>query len=83
MEVAANQAVQCTVTLAAFKKAGMQEVAVASYTFTPPAGLLTNVSMIQAVLPSGFQNVYNVTVIENNPAVNGLGMDNLDYTVST
>lgn len=79
----ANQAVQCTVTLAAFKEASDQEVAVASFTFTPPPNLVTQVPMIQAVLPDGFENVYSVTIVQNDPSVIGLGIDNLEYTVST
>ncbi len=78
-----NQAVQCTITLAAFKKASNQEVAVASFTFTPPANLVTQVPMIQAVLPNGFENVYNVTIVTNNPSVIVFGVDNLEYTFST
>ena len=82
-EVAANVAVQCTITVAAFKKGNGQEVAVASFTFTPPAKAMTQVPMIHAVLPSGFANVYNITIIQDDPAVNGLGIDNLNYVVST
>ncbi len=80
---AANQAVQCTITLAAFTKGNDQEVAVASFTFTPPENVLEAVPMIQAVLPSGFENVYNVTIIQNDAEVIEFGIDNLEYSVST
>lgn len=39
--------------------------------------------MIQAVLPSGFENVYSVTIIQNNAEVVEFGIDNLEYSVST
>ena len=75
-------ATQCTVTVAAFVKAGGQEVAVASFTFTPPEKVVGQVPMVEAVLPKEFMGVYRVTIIEDDPGVNGLGIDNLAYTVS-
>lgn len=41
------------------------------------------VPMVQAVLPSGFENVYMVTIIQNDPTLTGFGIDNLGYTAST
>lgn len=79
----AEVAVQCTITLAAFEKANDQEVAVASFTFTPPENVVKEAPMIQAVLPSGFENVYSVTIIQNNAEVVEFGIDNLEYSVST
>lgn len=77
-------ATQCTLLIAAFEKASEQKVAVAvaSYTFASPEDRVTLVPAIQAVLPGGFESVYIVTVIEHVPAVDGLGIDNLEYTVS-
>lgn len=77
-------ATQCTLVIAAFEKASEQKVAVAaaSSTFIPPEDRVTLVPAIQAVLPGGFVSVYIVTVIENVPALDGLGIDNLEYTVS-
>ena len=65
------------------KKKSNKEVAVASFTFTPPTNVLKAVPMIQAVLPSGFANVYNVTLIQTNPTVNALVVDSVGYTAST
>lgn len=77
-----NVATQCTITVAAFIEAGGQQVGVAEFTFTPPLSVVTPVPMIQAVLPNDFENVYNVTIVRNNPSVIALGLDNLEYTVS-
>ena len=75
-----SEVVQCTVTVAAFKKG--QEVAVASYTFTPPTEVVKQTPMIQAVLPKGFENVFTVTFAHNTPTVVGLGIDNIQYTAT-
>ncbi len=71
-----------TITVAAFKKGSGQEVAVDNFSFTPPLSVVNQVPMVQAVLPDGFENVYNVTIVQNNPSVIVFGIDNLEYTVS-
>lgn len=38
--------------------------------------------MVQAVLPSSFNKVYAVTVIQDDPTTQALAVDNLVYTVS-
>ncbi len=73
---------QCTITVAGFQRGSDQETVVASYTFTPPVDPIGQVPMVQAVLPSGFSSVYQVTVIQDSPTIQALGVDNLVYTVS-
>lgn len=41
------------------------------------------VPMARAVLPGSFNSVYSVTVIQDDPLTEALGVDNLVYTVST
>ena len=74
--------VQCTITVAGFMKGSNKEIAVASYTFTPPLNVVGQVPMVKAVLPSTFIKVYNVTMIQDSPTTQALGLDNLTYTVS-
>ena len=69
--------------MTAFKKASDQEVAVASFDFTPPVDLSTKVPMVQAVLPDAFEDVYTVVIVQDNPSVINLGIDDFEYTVST
>lgn len=44
--------------------------------------LVGQFAMVEAKLPSTFNNVYNVTVIPNDPSTQTLGIDNLVYAVS-
>ena len=57
----------------------MQQVAVATYTFSPQLGqgLPTSVPMIQAILPDTFRGPTKVTFIQGNPAVQVLAADDL------
>ena len=76
-------AAQCTITLAGFLRSTDQEVAEASFTFTPPVSPVTPVPMTHAVLPATFiQALFNVTVAQGNALV-GVIFDNLHYSVST
>ena len=72
-----GKATQCTIDVAGFRKG--QEVAVASFTFTPP---VTGVSVpqIQAVFPDRFVALENVTIIQDDPALNVLVADNFQIT---
>lgn len=82
-ESTANLDLQCTVTVAGFHPITNQEVAVDSFTFTPPLGSTTPVPMMHAVLSSEFsQPLYNVTMIIDNKLA-ALVLDNLRYKVST
>ena len=66
--------------MAGFVKGNDQEVALASYTFTPPAVAAAPVPMLHAVLPASFeQKLVNVTMIQTDPAVNVLLVDNWRY----
>ena len=74
-------ATQCTVTVAGFKASGGQEVAVASFTFTPPENSLGQVPMIHAVLPDLFHTpLYNVTMIEDGE-LNSIWIGDFTYNV--
>ena len=82
MEGTAAVAAQCTITVAGFKKGSNQEVALASYTFTPPLDPVDLVPMLHAVLPDSFhQPLYNITVIMNDGLLRLL-FDTFTYTVS-
>ena len=73
---------QCSITVAGFVRGNNQEVALASFTFTPPVSPVAPVPMIHAVLPSTFhKSLYNVTLVQNNPLLTIL-IDNLHYNVS-
>ena len=72
-------ATQCTISVAGFK--GVKEVVVASFTFTPPAVSVEAVAMIEAVLPAGFQGVQNVTVVQEDPAVQALIVDSVTFAL--
>ena len=76
----AGKATQCTIAVAGFRKG--QEVAVASYTFSPP---VTDVSvpMIEAVLPGTFVSLQNVTIIQDDPVLNVLVADNFRVITHT
>ena len=71
-------AAQCTITVAGLRNE--QEVAVASYTFSPLAGE-TTVPLIQAVLPAGFTTSQNVTSIQNDPTADAFAAD--DFVITT
>lgn len=76
----ASVATHCTITVAGFVKNNDQEVAVASYTFTPPVSPVAPVPMMHAVLPDSFkQQLVKVTMIETTPLTTGLLIDNLHY----
>ena len=76
-EAAANAATQCTITVAGFVPNTNQEVAVASFAFTPPLSPVAPVPMLHAVLPNSFrQGLSNVTVVMDNKLANIL-VDNL------
>ena len=82
MEGTVAAAAQCTITVAGFKKGSNQEVALASYTFTPPLDPVDPVPMFHAVLPDAFhQPLYNITVIQNDTLLK-LFVDTFPYTVS-
>lgn len=66
-EPTANAALQCTITVSRFVPKTNQEVAVASFTFTPPLSPVDQVPMLHAVLPSSFsKGLNNVTIIQDN-----------------
>ena len=73
----AGKASQCTIDVAGFRKG--QEVAVASFTFTPPVTDLS-VPQIQGVLPDSFIALENVTIIQDDPVLNVLLADNFQVT---
>ena len=77
---AVDVALQCTIDVAGFRNG--QEVAVASYTFTPPTAAV-DVPMIQAVLPGSFVNLQNVTIIQDDPTLEVLAADNFNVTTCT
>ena len=81
MEGTAGEALECTITIAGFQKGTGKEVAVASYTYTPPVSV-TPVPMIHAVLPNTFwSGLGNVTAVQDNKLA-VLLVDDLHYTVS-
>lgn len=83
LESAADVAVKCTVTVSAFQKNVAKAILVAKFTLTPPVNPLQKAPMIHAVLPSCFANVYDITVLQDNPVTEALIVDNLHYTVKT
>lgn len=80
MEGLAGVPTQGTVTVAGFQND--QEVVDASFTFSPPDGELA-VPMMQAILPEGFKQLQNVTLIQNNPALVVLICDDFNVTTHT
>lgn len=77
-----NNSTRCTITVAGFQPNNNKEVALASFTFTPPVSPVTAVPMIHAVLPSTFSMpLNNVTIVQNSDLV-ALAIDNLNYSVS-
>lgn len=78
-----NNSTRCTITVAGFQPGNNKEVALASFTFTPPVSPVTGVPMIHAVLPRSFSKpLNNVTMVQNSDLV-ALVIDNMNYTVST
>ncbi|CAD6589722.1 MAG: hypothetical protein ASARMPREDX12_003945 [Alectoria sarmentosa] len=76
-------ATQCTITVAGFEANNDEEVALASFTFTPPLEPLTSVPTIHAVLPATFLlPLSNVTIVQSNELAD-LKVDSLRYDVST
>ena len=66
-EAAANAALQCTITVSGFVPKTNQEVAVGSFTFTPPESPVNQVPMLHALLPDIFhQGLNNVTIVADN-----------------
>ena len=74
---------RCTITVAGFEANNDEEVALASFTFTPPLEPLTSVPTIHAVLPATFLlPLSNVTIVQSNELAD-LKVDSLRYDVST
>lgn len=77
-----NNSTRCTITVAGFQSNSNKEVALASFTFTPPISPVSTVPMIHAVLPSSFSKpLNNVTIVQDSELV-ALALDNLNYKVS-
>lgn len=72
-------AAQRTISVAGFH--GEQEVAEAAFTFTPPAVSVAAVSTIEAVLPTGFEGVQGVTVVQGDPEVQALVVDSVTFAL--
>lgn len=60
---------------------GSKRVAVAAFTLTPPAVSVAVVSMIEAVLPTGFEGVQGVTVVQGDPEVQALVVDSVTFAL--
>ena len=80
MEGEADVAVQCTITVAGFRNG--QQVAVASFTFSPIVGELA-VPMIEAVLEPDFVTLQNVTIVQGDPILQALVADDFNVTTHT
>ena len=80
VEGAAGVPTQCTTTVAGFRND--KEVAVASFIFSPLAGKVA-VPMIKAVLPGDFVLLQNVTIIQDNPTLEALQLDDVNVTTHT
>ena len=76
---AVAETTQCTVTVAGFVQDKNEEVAVASFTFTPPTVSAGKVPMIKAVLDSSFSCIYTATIVQGNPLTQVLVVDDLSY----
>ncbi|KAG6997692.1 hypothetical protein G7Y79_00038g074510 [Physcia stellaris] len=66
---------RCTILVAGFK--GKQERVDATYTYTPTAKGGRLQPQIQAVLPSRFVGLQNVTIIQDDPTLEALVMDSI------
>ena len=80
VQTLAGAATQCSILVAGFNAAN-KEVAVATYTFTPPATNMLNAPLIQAVLPSTFVWLHNVTIVQSSPTTQVLALDDVKYVV--
>ena len=85
-----GRAVKYKISVTAFKKVGTKVAGLTTYTFTPRSLAVVPVPnpvaegpMIQARLPESFENVYRLTVKQEVSVSQTLGIDNLEYTVST
>lgn len=63
--------------------AANKEVAVATYTFTPPVTNLAKTPMIEVRLPSDFVHLHNVTIVQSSPPNQVLLLDNVKYALVT
>lgn len=61
---------------------GDQEVAVASYMFTPPAKPVQQTTLVQAILPPSFANVQKVTIVQEDPVTQALVVDDVVYCLN-
>ena len=73
--------VECAVLVAGFRDG--QEVASASYTFTPTVPQLLVPPMVEAVLPGTFSGLDNITLIPSDPELQSLHLDNVEYVLHT
>lgn len=65
-------------TVAGFR--GQQEVALGSFTFSPLTVNATDAQMVQAVLPSVFVLLQNVTMVQDEPFSKLLAVDDIVFT---
>ena len=83
MEPTATLAEQCSILVAGFQPKTNKQIALASYTFTPPVNPTSSVPMQYVKLPDEFsQPLYNITFIMDNKLA-ALLIDNTHYNVST
>ncbi|KAI4086943.1 MAG: hypothetical protein L6R37_008372 [Teloschistes peruensis] len=73
---------QCSIIVAGFDTFN-KERAVATFTFTPPTTNLLNPPMIQAILPSSFVGLHNVSLIQSNSITQVLLVDDPVYRLYT
>ncbi|KAL9578155.1 MAG: hypothetical protein Q9203_007198 [Teloschistes exilis] len=73
---------QCSILVAGFD-AFNKERAVATFTFTPPTTNLLKPPMIQAILPSSFVGLHNVSLIQSNSITQVLLVDDPMYRLHT
>ena len=73
-----NLATPCTISLGGFR--GGQQVAKSSFTFTP-SSVTVGAPMVHALLPKTFMGVDNVTIVQQDPALQILETD--DYNITT
>ncbi|KAL8924515.1 MAG: hypothetical protein Q9208_003990 [Pyrenodesmia sp. 3 TL-2023] len=77
---AVTQATTCTITLTGYSASTGKAVVTASFKFTPPLSPITPVPMVQAILPSGFnQKLSKVEFKVSNPLTTVGLVDNLGY----
>ena len=74
-------ATECTITVAGFRN--NQEVALASYSFTPTVANDALASMVEAVLPSKFVTLQNITFIQGDPNTQVIALDDISVTTHT